>query len=113
MKISDIKVTLFEWISSPWKTGVGTTFGGIKQLGVLTIYTNEDIEGYAFLGSSGQGADAFVGPLMEFLKPLLIGRDPLDIGAIWYDMWQQNRRVSTNGHRRSRYCSLGHSWQSI
>ena len=96
MKISDLKLTLFEWSFSPWKTGVGTTFGGIKQLGVLTIYTDEGIEGYAFLGSSGQGADAFVGPLMEFLKPLLIGRNPLDIGAIWYDMWQQNRRVSTN-----------------
>ena len=52
--------------------------------------------GHAFLGSSRQGADAYVGPLMEFIKPSLLGRNPLDIGAIWADMWKNNRNVSTN-----------------
>ena len=42
------------------------------------------------------GADAYVGPLMEFIKPSLLGRNPLDIGAIWADMWKNNRNVSTN-----------------
>ena len=49
-----------------------------------------------FGGSSRQGADAYAGPLMEFIKPSLLGRNPLDIGAIWADMWKNNRNVSTN-----------------
>ena len=73
-----------------------TPFGGKKLLGVLTISTDEGIEGHSFLGSSRQGADAHTGPLLEFLKPLVVGRNPLDSGAIWKDMWKQNRSVSTN-----------------
>ena len=48
-----------------------------------------------FLGSSRQGADAHVRPLMQFIKPIVMGRDPLDIGAIWAEMWKQNRSVTT------------------
>ena len=96
MKITDLKVTMFKWNFAPWKTGVGTAFGGQKLLGVMTITTDEGIEGHSFLGSSRQGADAFTGPLIEFIKPMLMGRNPLDIGAIWKQMWKQNRSVSTN-----------------
>lgn len=96
MKITDVKVTMFEWKFEPWKTGVGTAFGGIKQLGIVTISTDEGIEGHSFLGSSRQGADAFAGPLIEFIKPIVMGRNPLDIGDIWRLMWKQNRSVSTN-----------------
>ena len=56
MKIDDITVTLFRWNFAPWKTGVGTAFGGRKLLGVLTVRTDEGVEGHAFLGSSRQGA---------------------------------------------------------
>ena len=96
MKIDDITVTLFRWNFAPWKTGVGTAFGGRKLLGVLTVRTDEGVEGHAFLGSSRQGADAYAGPLMEIVKPNLLGRNPLDIGAIWREMWKENRSVSTN-----------------
>jgi L-alanine-DL-glutamate epimerase-like enolase superfamily enzyme len=71
-------------------------FGGHRLLGVVTVHTDEGIDGHAFLGSSKQGADAFVGPLMEFIKPMIVGVNPLDIGAIWLRMWKQNRSVSTN-----------------
>ena len=96
VKIDDITVTLFRWNFAPWKTGVGTAFGGRKLLGVLTVRTEEGVEGHAFLGSSRQGADAYAGPLMEIVKPSLLGRNPLDIGAIWREMWKENRSVSTN-----------------
>ena len=88
--------TMFRWNFAPWKTGVGAQFGGRKLLGVLTVRTDEGVEGHSFLGSSGQGADAYAGPLMEFIKPMLVGRNPLDIGAIWREMWKKNRQVSTN-----------------
>jgi len=95
MKITELSVTMFNWNTGAWATATGN-FGGQRLLGVLTVRTDEGVEGNAFLGSSRQGADAFVGPLMEFIKPMLLGRDPLDIGAIWANMWKQNRSVSTN-----------------
>ena len=96
MKITNLKVTMFRWHFAPWKTGVGTAFGGQKLLGIVTIATDEGIEGHSFLGSSRQGADAYAGPLIEFIKPMLMGTNPLDIGAIWKKMWKQDRSVSTN-----------------
>ncbi|MCH8063398.1 MAG: mandelate racemase [Chloroflexi bacterium] len=96
MKITDVKITMFKWNIAPWRTGGRMAFGGQKLLGIVTIGTDEGVEGHSFLGSSRQGADAFAGPLLEFIKPMIMGRNPMDIGAIWRDMWKQNRSVSTN-----------------
>ena len=95
MKITDVSVTMFNWNSAPWQTGTGS-FGGKRLLGIVTVHTDEGVEGYAFLGSSRQGADAYAGPLIEFVKPFLVGQNPLDSGAIWERMWKMNRSVSTN-----------------
>ncbi len=94
MRITDLSVTMINWRSEPWRTG-STHFGGDKLLGVLTVHTDDDLEGHCFLGSSKQGAEAHVGPLMEFVKPMLLGANPLDIGAIWHKLWAQNRVIST------------------
>ena len=95
MKITNVKVEMFNWRTDPWHTGVGTRFGGTRQLGVVTIETDEGIEGNAFLGSSGLGADHLAPGLIEFIKPIILGRNPQDIGALWWDMWKMNRLVST------------------
>jgi L-alanine-DL-glutamate epimerase-like enolase superfamily enzyme len=95
MKVTNIKVDMFNWRSEAWKTGVGTTFGDTRQLGIVTVETDDGISGNAFLGSSRMGADHFVRGLIEFIKPLVVGRDPQDIGSIWWDMWKMNRSVST------------------
>jgi L-alanine-DL-glutamate epimerase-like enolase superfamily enzyme len=95
MKITDVSVTMFNWKSAPWNTGTGS-FGGNRLLGIVTVHTDEGIEGHAFLGSSRQGADAYAGPLLEFIKPAILGCNPLDSGAIWQRMWKMNRSVTTN-----------------
>jgi L-alanine-DL-glutamate epimerase-like enolase superfamily enzyme len=95
MKVTDLTVKMINWRSAAWQTGSGA-FGGNRLLGVVTVSTDEGVDGHAFLGSSRQGADAFVGPLMEFVKPTLVGSNPLDIGATWAKMWKLNRSVSTN-----------------
>ena len=95
MKITNVKVEMFNWKSEPWKTGVGTTFGETRQLGVVTVETDEGVSGNAFLGSSRMGANHFAPGLIEFIKPIVMGRNPQDIGAIWWDMWKMNRSVST------------------
>jgi L-alanine-DL-glutamate epimerase-like enolase superfamily enzyme len=95
MKITDVSVTMFNWNSASWQTGTGS-FGGKRLLGIVTVHTDAGVEGHAFLGSSRQGADAYAGPLLEFVKPFLVGQNPLDSGAIWERMWKMNRSVSTN-----------------
>ena len=95
MKITNVKVDMFNWNSEPWRTGVGTSFGKTRQLGVVTVETDEGISGNAFLGSSRVGADHFAPGLIEFIKPIVMGRNPQDIGAIWWDLWKMNRTVST------------------
>ena len=95
MKITNVKVEMFNWRSEPWKTGVGTTFGDTRQLGIVTVETDEGVKGNAFLGSSRMGANHLAPGLIEFIKPILMGRNPQDIGAIWWDMWKMNRSVST------------------
>tara|TARA_B100000519_G_scaffold16170_2_gene11926 strand:- start:1325 stop:2425 length:1101 start_codon:yes stop_codon:yes gene_type:complete len=96
MKITNIKIELFNWERDAWITGVGTTFGGTKKLGVVSVETDEGVTGNAFLGSALVGADHFGPALIEFAKPMLIGRNPQDIGAIWWDLWKKNRSISTN-----------------
>ena len=93
MKITDLSVTLFKWDSPAWTTGK-MAFGGERRLGVVTVHTDEGIEGHSFLGSARESADVFCGPLVEWLKPTLVGRNPLDTGAIWAAMWKHNRYVS-------------------
>ncbi|MBN1687197.1 MAG: hypothetical protein JW852_11110 [Spirochaetales bacterium] len=95
MKITDLSVTMVNWKYTPWRVG-GTSLKGNTLLGVLEVQTDEGLAGHAFLGSTSQGADAHVGPLMEFLKPLVVGANPLDTGAIWHKLWALNRRVSTH-----------------
>ena len=33
MKITNVKVEMFNWETEQWRTGVGTTFGQTRQLG--------------------------------------------------------------------------------
>ena len=105
MKITNVKVDMFNWTldrsgdtrnsTTPWKITAASTSDGSRQLGVVSVETDEGVVGNAFLGSSRIGADHFVKGLMEFIKPLILGRNPQDIGSIWWDMWRQNRSVST------------------
>ena len=96
MKISNVKVDMFDWTTEPWKTGVGTQFGSTRQLGVVSVETDEGINGNAFLGSSRMGADHMAPGLIQFIKPKLLGQNPQDIGKIWWEMWKENRSVYTN-----------------
>lgn len=95
MRITNVKVDLFNWECEPWRTGSGIRFGRTR-LGLVSVETDEGVTGNAFLGSSHVGADHHAPGLIEFIRPRLIGRDPQDIGRIWWDMWKQNRAVATH-----------------
>jgi L-alanine-DL-glutamate epimerase-like enolase superfamily enzyme len=50
---------------------------GRSNLGLLTIKTDAGIEGHAFLGTATNPAETDAGALIRFLKPVLMGKDPL------------------------------------
>ncbi len=60
--------------------GVGT--GGTVPLGVLSIRTDEGVEGNTFLSYPGPGPAAIGEQIVTFLKPILVGRDPLELGVL-------------------------------
>ena len=91
MKITDVTLTLHRW-DMP-RTAYSEAAGGTRQVGVVTIQTDEGVEGHAFLGSSLYGADELAPQVLGRLKPAVLGRNPLDIGAIWQDLWARHRRV--------------------
>jgi L-alanine-DL-glutamate epimerase-like enolase superfamily enzyme len=96
LKITDVHLTLFGWDDIPvTRYGRHTgQFQGKSQLGLLTIATDEGVQGHAFLGSAMRGAQ-FDGPsLIQYLKPLVMGQDPLDRERLYQSMWQRNRNTT-------------------
>ena len=93
MRITDLSILMHRWEVPP--TTYRDSFGGAATVGVVSIYTDEGVVGNAFLGSASAGADQFADQVLKRLKPLVLGRNPLDIGAIWLDLWRTNRNVDT------------------
>jgi L-alanine-DL-glutamate epimerase-like enolase superfamily enzyme len=96
VKISDVTLTLFAWTDIP-ATQYGRhtgKFGGASQLGLVTIRTDEGLEGHAFLGSAMRGAHMDAQSLIHYLKPLVVGQDPLDRERLYQAMWQKNRQTT-------------------
>ena len=61
------------------------------EMSVLRIHTDEGIEGNTFISPPGPDV---TDQIIKQVKPLLLGRDPLDIGAIWHDLWGKRRRCT-------------------
>jgi L-alanine-DL-glutamate epimerase-like enolase superfamily enzyme len=80
VRITDITVILHERQLTP-----SASFGPSRPvpLGVLRVRTDEGIEGNAFLSSPGPGPAQIGEQIVNIVKPLLLGADPLDIGAHW------------------------------
>ncbi|HSI39035.1 MAG TPA: enolase C-terminal domain-like protein [Xanthobacteraceae bacterium] len=96
MKITNVTVTQFT------QAGIaGITFGphnaptaGSSTLGLVTISTDEGLEGHAFLGSVTKSSEIDAFSLIYALKPILLGRDPLDREALYTLICQRFRSTS-------------------
>jgi len=96
MKITDVTLTLFAWDDIPptrYSANTGR-FSGSSELGLLTIATDEGLEGNAFLGSAWAPASQDAPRLMRYLKPLLMGKDPLERERLYHAMWSRSRSAS-------------------
>ena len=96
MKITNVTLTLFAWDDIP-ATSYGAhtgKFSGVSRLGLLTITTDQGIEGHAFLGSAFYPADMDGASLIRYLKPILMGQDPLDRERLSKAMWKRVRTTT-------------------
>ncbi len=79
MKITDVRLTMFKWeglpSALPKKHSVQP--GNSSQIGLLTISTDDGVDGHAFLGTSNRSAELDALSLMTYLKPVVMGQDPL------------------------------------
>ncbi len=80
LTITDVTLTVFRWtgLAPVTYTRQSTPAGGEAHIGLVTISTDAGIDGYAFLGSSFRPVDIDARALIDVLKPLLIGKNPLD-----------------------------------
>src|SRR3954466_14027377 len=93
MKITDVSLILFAWESIP-----RTIYGhhtarptGNSDLGLLRVITDDGIEGHAFLGTSSNPASLDGPALIRFLKPVVMGQDPLDRARLNKLLWSRAR----------------------
>jgi L-alanine-DL-glutamate epimerase-like enolase superfamily enzyme len=85
MKITNLTLRNVRWPLSG---------SGNSTLGVVEITTDEGISGYSFLGTTWRGAQFDSPFLIEVAKPLVVDRDPLQIGGVWKDLFASRREVS-------------------
>jgi L-alanine-DL-glutamate epimerase-like enolase superfamily enzyme len=96
VKITDVTLTLFAWTDIP-STVYGRhtgRFGGQSQLGLLRVVTDEGLEGNAFLGSASRSAEFDGASLIHYLKPLVVGQDPLDRERLWQALCSRQRNTT-------------------
>ncbi|MCH7886103.1 MAG: mandelate racemase, partial [Planctomycetes bacterium] len=96
MKITDVSLTLFAWDDIP-ATSYGQhtgKFSGKSELGLLTISTDEGVEGHAFLGSASRGAELDATSLVRHLKPVVMGQDPLERERLYHALCTRSRHTT-------------------
>ena len=96
MRIDRVSLTLFAWDGIPPTRyhAASRMETGSSALGLLSIGTDAGLTGHAFLGSATHTAENDGPGLIRFLKPLLMGRDPLDREAINARLWPWTRTVT-------------------
>jgi L-alanine-DL-glutamate epimerase-like enolase superfamily enzyme len=84
MKITDLRILVHE-------RRMPAGFGPLTmRLGLVTLATDEGIDGHVMI--SPPGVD--IAPqLLSTVKPMLMGRDPRQIGAIWHLLQSRSRSL--------------------
>ena len=92
MKITNVTLTLFTWDGLP-KISYGPNIHLTSEstLGLVAIETDEGVTGHAFLGGANRGAEIEAKQLIDMLKPVLMGQNPLDRERLYQRMWGRGR----------------------
>src|SRR5262245_19911233 len=81
MRITGLRVVLHERRTRA-RLPFGIGAGGTVPVGVLSIRTDEGVEGNSFLSFPGPGPEAIGRQIVTFIQPVLVGRDALELGAL-------------------------------
>ena len=84
MKITDIKIDVIrrEVPDTGLDSDLGQFAGTVEQ-GLLRIHTDEGIEGNCYIGAFRGGGHSHFGPILNVLKPELLGREASDREWLW------------------------------
>ncbi|MEK9706364.1 MAG: mandelate racemase/muconate lactonizing enzyme family protein [Alphaproteobacteria bacterium] len=94
MKITNIVTSTMDVPNGP---PVNSYYAGSSYV-VARIQTDAGIEGLGYtMLMGGMGASAVRAYLEDNIIPLVMGRDPLQIGAIWADMYENDRGLRKKG----------------
>ena len=93
MRITDVSVTLWLWEDIPPTRYTNTIATGrsATELGLLRVAADDGTVGHAFVGSALGAATADARAIVERLKPVLMGEDPLARERIWQTMMRRTR----------------------
>jgi len=97
MKITDVTVTLFKWDNIPLKSydHAVNAVNSSSDLGFVRIQTDEGFEGHSLLGLCVHPASLEAPFITRFLKPILMGQNPLDRASLFERMSVMRAQVST------------------
>lgn len=96
MKITDVTITLFTWdglVPLRYSAHVRSTAASC-QLALLEVHTDQGITGRSFIGSPVAPAEFDVQRLIDILKPIVMGQNPLDRERLFRSMWGRVRAAS-------------------
>jgi L-alanine-DL-glutamate epimerase-like enolase superfamily enzyme len=89
-KVADVGVRLFKWPVIAGKDHTGYTRTAEVELGLVTIKTDQGAEGHSFLGAHRMSGDRWGADLLQFLKPVILGQNALDLGRLWQTLYSQS-----------------------
>lgn len=103
LKITDVSIEVVRRTlpDTGLDSDLGRFFGEVEQ-GVLRIQTNDGIEGNCFVGDFRGGGHGQFGPILNVLKPEIVGRDPFERERLWnrLPMLSGRRGLNMNAWRR-------------
>jgi L-alanine-DL-glutamate epimerase-like enolase superfamily enzyme len=95
MKIIDVTATLFSWDNIPPAVYSERAAPNLRsELALITVTTDQGVEGHAFLGASFRSAYLDVASLMRTLKPVLLGQNPLERERLYRAMMGRQRSTT-------------------
>ena len=106
-KVVDVSVRLFKWPVKPGKDHTGFVRNPEVELAVVTIKTDQGAEGHSFLGAHRMSGDRWGADLLQFLKPVVMGQNALDLRPAVAEPLQPVGLPHVPRARRGRHRAVG------
>ena len=94
MKITDVSVTLWRWKDIPptrYTRNIASSGSRSTVMGLVEIVADDGTVGNSFLGSALGSGERDARVLIDALKPMLMGEDPLARERLWQGMMRRTR----------------------